>query len=54
MRQVRTPLDRRHCVWAAVADYASYEVLTNLQSVETASMDKPLEDVVIETIEVID
>ncbi len=39
--------------WELV-DEPSYEVLDKIAAVETASMDKPLEDVVIETIEVID
>lgn len=47
-------LDRRHTVFGQLVDEASYEVLDKIAAVETASMDKPLEDVVIETIEVID
>ena len=47
-------LDRRHTVFGQLVDEASYGVLDKIAAVETASMDKPLEDVVIETIEVID
>lgn len=47
-------LDRRHTVFGQLMDDASYEVLDAIAAVETASMDKPLEDVIIETIEVID
>ena len=47
-------LDRRHTVFGQLADEASYEVLDAIAGVETGSMDKPVEDVVIETIEIED
>lgn len=47
-------LDRRHTVFGQVADEVSYEVLDAIASVETGAMDKPVEDVVIETIEIED
>ena len=45
-------LDRRHTVFGQLADGASYEVLDAIAGVETGAMDKPVEDVVIETIEI--
>ena len=47
-------LDRRHTVFGQLADEASYEVLDSIAGVETGAMDKPVEDVVIETIEIED
>ena len=47
-------LDRRHTVFGQVADEASYEVLDAIAGVETGAMDKPVEDVVIESIEIED
>ena len=47
-------LDRRHTVFGQLADEASYEVLDTIVGVETGAMDKPVEDVVIETIEIED
>lgn len=47
-------LDRRHTVFGQLMDDASYEVLDKIAGVETGAMDKPKEDVVIETVEVID
>ena len=47
-------LDRRHTVFGQLADEASYEVLDAIAGVETGVMDKPVEDVVIETIEIED
>ena len=47
-------LDRRHTVFGQLADEASYEVLDAIAGVETGAMDKPVDDVVIETIEIED
>lgn len=47
-------LDRRHTVFGQLADEASYEVLDAIAGVETGAMDKPVEDVIIETIEIED
>lgn len=47
-------LDRRHTVFGQLVDENSYAVLDEIASVETGAMDKPIEDVVIETIEVED
>ena len=47
-------LDRRHTVFGQLADEASYEVLDAIASVETGALDKPVEDVVIQTIEIED
>ena len=47
-------LDRRHTVFGQLTDEASYEVLDAIAGVETGAMDKPVEDVVIETIEIED
>ena len=47
-------LDRRHTVFGQLVDEASYQVLDKIAAVETGAMDKPVEDVVIETIEVED
>ena len=47
-------LDRRHTVFGQLADEASYEVLDAIAGVERGAMDKPVEDVVIETIEIED
>ena len=47
-------LDRRHTVFGQLADEASYEVLDAIAGVETGAMDKPVDDVLIETIEIED
>ena len=47
-------LDRRHTVFGQLVDEASYEVLDAIAGVETGAMDKPVDDVVIETIEIED
>ena len=47
-------LDRRHTVFGQLLDAASYEVLDAIAGVETDAMDKPVEDVVIQTIEIED
>jgi len=47
-------LDRRHTVFGQLADEASYAILDEIAAVETGAMDKPVEDVVIETIEIED
>lgn len=54
-KQGGTPhLDGRHTVFGQLLDTASYEVLDAIASVETGAMDKPVEDVVIQTIEIED
>lgn len=47
-------LDRRHTVFGQLMNEESYQVLDTIAGVETGPMDKPLEDVVIETIEVVE
>ncbi|VTS16130.1 cyclophilin type peptidyl-prolyl cis-trans isomerase protein [Streptococcus pseudoporcinus] len=47
-------LDRRHTVFGQLVDQASYDVLDTIAAVETGLHDKPREDIVIETIEVLD
>ena len=47
-------LDRRHTVFGQLADEASYEVLDAIAGVETGAMDKPVDEVVIENIEIED
>ncbi|MFC3928348.1 Cof-type HAD-IIB family hydrolase [Streptococcus caprae] len=47
-------LDRRHTVFGQLTDEASYAVLDAIAAVETGAQDKPVADVVIETIEVVD
>ena len=47
-------LDRRHTVFGQLADEESYKVLDVIAGVETGAMDRPVEDVVIETIEIED
>ncbi|MGT2888249.1 bifunctional Cof-type HAD-IIB family hydrolase/peptidylprolyl isomerase [Streptococcus didelphis] len=47
-------LDRRHTVFGQLTDDNSYLVLDKIAAVETGAQDKPKEDVIIETIEVID
>lgn len=47
-------LDRRHSVFGQIADAASFEVLDQIASVETDFADKPLEDVIIQSMEVQD
>lgn len=47
-------LDRRHTVFGQLVDQASYDVLDKIAAVETGAQDKPLDDVIIESIEVVD
>ncbi|MGT2896689.1 Cof-type HAD-IIB family hydrolase [Streptococcus entericus] len=47
-------LDRRHTVFGQIADATSFEVLDKIAALETDYADRPLEDVVIEHVEVID
>ncbi|MGT2908150.1 bifunctional Cof-type HAD-IIB family hydrolase/peptidylprolyl isomerase [Streptococcus dentiloxodontae] len=47
-------LDRRHTVFGQLLDEDSFEVLDKIAAVETGAQDKPIEDVIIETIEVAD
>lgn len=47
-------LDRRHTVFGQLSDEVSYQVLDKIAAVETGPQDKPKEDVIIKTIEVID
>ncbi|GGE28844.1 bifunctional Cof-type HAD-IIB family hydrolase/peptidylprolyl isomerase [Streptococcus himalayensis] len=47
-------LDRRHTVFGQLMDEKSYQTLDAIAAVETGAMDKPLEDVIIEGIEVIE
>ncbi len=47
-------LDRRHTVFGQIMDEDSYKVLDEIANVETGAQDRPVEDVVIETIEVVD
>ena len=45
-------LDRRHTVFGQLMDEASYQVLDTIAAVETGAMDKPKEDVVMESIDI--
>lgn len=45
-------LDRRHTVFGQLADQASYEVLDKIAALSTDGSDRPLTEVIIETIEV--
>ena len=47
-------LDGRHTVFGQLVDEESYLVLDTIAGVETGAMDRPVEDVVIETIEIED
>lgn len=47
-------LDRRHTVFGQLVDEDSYKVLDEIAAVEVGMQDKPVEDVIIETIEVRD
>ena len=47
-------LDHCHTVFGQIMDDASYKVLDEIANVETGAQDRPVEDVVIETIEVVD
>ena len=47
-------LDRRHTVFGQLVDSESFKVLDEIAAVETGAQDKPVEAVVIETIEVAD
>lgn len=45
-------MDRRHTVFGQLMDEASYQVLDTIAAVETGAMDKPKEDVVMESIDI--
>lgn len=45
-------LNRRHTIFGEVADAASREVVDRIATTKTAAMDRPVEDVVIESVEV--
>ena len=45
-------LDRRHKYSGQLMDEASYQVLDAIAAVETGAMDKPKEDVVMESIDI--
>ncbi len=47
-------LDQRHTVFGQLMDEDSYQVLDAIANVETGALDKPVEDVVIEAIEIED
>lgn len=47
-------LDRRHTVFGQLVDQASFEVLDKIATVETGAQDRPVDDVIIETIEVLE
>lgn len=47
-------LDRRHTVFGQLADASSYQVLDKIAYVDTDASDRPLEDVIIERVEVVD
>ena len=47
-------LDQRHTVFGQLMDESSFAVLDEIAAVETGMMDKPVEDVVIETVEIED
>ena len=47
-------LDQKHTVFGQLMDEASYAVLDAIAAAETGAMDKPIQDVVIETIEIED
>ena len=47
-------LDKRHSVFGLLMDETSFAVLDEIAAVETGMMDKPVEDVVIQTIEIED
>lgn len=47
-------LDQKHTVFGHLIDESSYKVLDEIAAVETGAMDKPKEDVVIQTIEIED
>ncbi len=47
-------LDQRHTVFGHLADEESYRVLDQLAAVETGLGDRPIQDVIIETIEIED
>ncbi|MGN6522410.1 MAG: peptidylprolyl isomerase [Actinomycetes bacterium] len=49
----KTPhLNRRHTIFGEVADQPSRDVVDRISNVETGSMDRPREDVVIESVDV--
>ena len=48
-----SPRPSSHSLWSLV-DEDSYKVLDEIANVEVGAQDKPLEDVVIETVEVAD
>ncbi|WP_425309817.1 peptidylprolyl isomerase [Ammonicoccus fulvus] len=45
-------LNRRHSIFGEVADQASRDVVDTIAKVRTGRMDRPVEDVVIESVEV--
>ena len=45
-------LNRRHTIFGKVADEASQKVVDEIANVQTGWMDRPIEDVVIESVEV--
>lgn len=47
-------LDGKHTVFGQLADEASFEVLDKIAAVETGAGDKPLADVVIESVEIVE
>ncbi len=47
-------LDGRHTVFGQLVDAESYEVLDAIAAVRTGAQDKPVDDVVIESVEIIE
>ena len=47
-------LNRRHTIFGEVADQASRDVVDTIATVRTGPMDKPVDDVVIESVEIQD
>ncbi|MCL2677170.1 MAG: peptidylprolyl isomerase [Streptococcaceae bacterium] len=47
-------LDGRHTVFGQLADEASFETLDKISEVETGAQDRPVEDVIIEKIEIVE
>ncbi len=45
-------LNRKHTIFGEVADGGSREVVDRIASTQTGGMDRPVEDVVIDTVEV--
>lgn len=49
----KTPhLNNRHTIFGEVTDEASQKVVTEISNVRTGRMDRPVEDVVIESIDI--